>query len=324
MKKGKRVFFLLGVIFFITQGAQAGEKSFPARQIQVIIPFQPGETDSLLRPFIDKLPEYLGQPVTLVYKPGAAGGVGAGFVAASKPDGYILLGSSQSSVSLLPLSNKELTYTNESFVPVTCLVEGYLLLVVQANARWKNIQEFVAESRNHPGKLSYASTGTFGIGHIAGEAFCNAAGIKLTHIPAQGSGPAVTAVLGGHVDVAVTGSGPSVPHIKAGALRALGVFNEKRVRALPDVPSCHEAGSSVILPLKYGLLAPRGTPKAVVDRLHEAAKKMIEKNQRLLEDRLQTLGAQIGFIGPEDYRDFLKAQNQYFDTILKRSRLITN
>ena len=324
MKNRQVIFFLLGVICFLAQGTQAAEKSFPNRPIQVIIPFQPGETDSLLRPFIEKLPEYLGQPVTFVYKPGAAGGVGAGFVAGSKPDGYTLLGSSQSSVSLLPLSNKDLAYTTESFVPVTCLAEGYLLLAVQSNARWKNIQEFVTEAKNHPEKLSYASTGTFGISHIAGEAFCNAAGIKLTHIPAQGSGPAVTAVLGGHVDAAVTGSGPSVPHIKAGALRALGVFNEKRVRALPDVPSCHEAGFSVILPLKYGLLAPKGTPKNIVDTLYEAAKKMVEKNQQVLEDRLLTSGAQVGFMGPKEYSDILKAQHQYFETILKRSKLTPN
>ena len=225
----------LTVIFLSLVATGLGaEKKFPAKPIQVIIPFQPGETDNLLRPFIEKFPEYLGQPVNFVYKPGAAGGVGAGFVAGSKPDGYTLLGSSLSSVVLLPLTNKDIGYSQNSFTPVSCLALGYLMFAVQSNARWNNIHELVAEAKKNPGKISYASTGTFGNSHLAGAAFCNAAGVNLNHIPAQGSGPAVTAMLGGHVDIAVTGPGPSIPHIRMGTVRALVIFNEKRVSGSPS------------------------------------------------------------------------------------------
>jgi len=304
-------------LLFSTGPGMAAEKKFPVKPIQIIIPFQPGETDNLLRPFIEKMPEYLGQPVSFVYKPGAAGATGAGFVAGSKPDGYTLVGTSQSSVCLLPVTNKDAGYTRESFAPVTCLALGYLMVAVQSSARWKNIQELVAEAKKNPGKINYASTGTMGISHIAGEAFARAADIKLNHIPAQGSGPAVTALLGGHVDFAVPGSGPSVPHIRAGTMRALIVFNEKRVQALPQVPTSTEVGYPVVLPLGYGLLAPKGTPREVVEVIAQAAQKVVQNHKAFLEDRLFKVGAEIGFMGTQEYGDLLKSQSDYFERIMK-------
>ncbi len=166
----------------------AAEKKFPTKPIQIIVPFQPGETDNVLRPFIEKMPEYLGQPVSFVYKPGAAGAVGAAFVASSKPDGHTLVAASVSPILLLPLTNKDVGYTREAFAPVCSLAEGFLSLAIQSSARWKNLPELVAEAKKDPAKITYASTGTFGISHIAGEAFSKDAGIKLNHIPAQGAG----------------------------------------------------------------------------------------------------------------------------------------
>ena len=295
----------------------AAEKKFPTKAIQVIIPFQPGETDNMLRPFIEKMPEYLGQPMNLVYKPGAAGSVGAGFVAGSKPDGYTLLGSSLSSVVLVPLTNKDIGYSQNSFAPVSCLALGYLMFAVQSNARWKNIHELVAEAKQNPAKISYASTGTFGNSHLAGAAFCNAAGINLNHIPAQGSGPAVTAMLGGHVDIAVTGPGPSIPHIRTGTVRALIIFNEKRVRDLPQVPTASEMGFPVVIPNFYGLLAPQGTPKEVVEAIHLASKKVLEKHEAFIDERLSRVGAHIGFMEPEQYASLLIEQQKEYARILK-------
>ncbi len=308
---------IVGFLLFSPAPGVAAEKQFPVKPIQVIIPFQPGETDNLLRPFIEKMPEYLGQPVSFVYKPGAAGTIGAGFVAGSKPDGYTLVGTSQSSICLLPVTNKDAGYTRESFAPVSCLALGYLMIAVQSSARWNTIQELVAEAKKNPGKINYASTGTLGISHIAGEAFGRAADIKLNHIPAQGSGPAVTALLGGHVDFAVPGSGPSVPHIRAGTMRALIVFNEKRVKALAQVPTSSESGYPVVLPLSYGLLAPKGTPKEIVEVIAQAAQKVVDNHKAFLEDRLFKVGAEVGFMGPQEHGILLKSQSEYFEKIMK-------
>ena len=305
---------VLGILVPLMETAPAAEKKYPTKPIQVIVPFAPGETDNLLRPFIEKMPEFLGQPVTFVYKPGAAGATGAAFVAASKPDGYTLVATSQSSVVLLCITNKEIGYTPDSFTAVSCLVEGYLNVGVLANSRWKTIQDLVAEARKNPEKISYSSTGTFGITHIAGEAFAKEAGIRFTHIPTAGAGPAVTAMLGGHVDFSVAGSGPTFPHIKAGTARSLMIFNAKRAKAIPDVPCAAELKYPVI-PLNYGLLAPKGTPKEVIDTLAQAIKKVTEQHEAFIESRVSQLGAQVNFLGPAEHAAFLKGQYDYYDKV---------
>ncbi len=306
-----------GLLLGLGWESYAAEKKFPNKPIQVIIPFSPGDTDNLLRPFVEKMPEYLGQPVTFVYKPGAAGSVGAGFVVSSKPDGYTLVGSSQSSIVVVPLTHKELAYTWESFAPVSCLVEGTLLFAVKADAPWKNLAELVEDAKKNPGKITFTSSGTFGITHLAGEAFCKEAGIKLNYIPSMGSGPAVTATLGGHIHIASTALAPAFPHLQAGTMRALGVFNPKRTMVLPAAQTFVEAGYPVITPANYGMLAPKDTPKEVIDTLHLALKKVVENHRVFVDDRLGKLGAQLGFMGPEEYRNFLRGQYDFFDNILK-------
>lgn len=306
----------VGVLALFGAPSVAADK-FPTKPIQVIIPFQPGDTDNLLRPFIDKMGEFLGQPVSLVYKPGAAGAVGAGFVAASKPDGYLMVGTSHSSVVVVPLTNKEVSYTLESFAPVAALVESGSLLVVLASSPWKTMKDLVEDSKKAPGKISYTSSGTFGVNHLIPEAFTKEAGIKWTHIPSQGSGPAITAVLGGHVNLASTAIAPALPHIRAGTLRPLAAYGARRIKAFPDVPTLTELGYSVASPSYYGILAPKGTPKEVVNAIYEAAKKSVEKYNEQITARLTPLGVEIKLLGPEDYAAYLKSQNDLFAGVLK-------
>lgn len=295
----------------------AAEKKFPTKPIQVIIPFQPGDTDNLLRPYVEKVPEYLGRPVTMVYKPGAAGSVGAGFVASGRADGYTLVGSSQSSIVVVPLTHKEVGYTWESFAPVSCLVETASMLVVQSSAPWKDLKELIEDSRKSPGKITYSSSGTFGVNHLIPEALCKEAGVKWTYIPSQGSGPTITALLGGHVNVASTAIAPALPHLRAGTLRPLAVYRPTRMRALPDIPTLKELGYPISSSSPYGILAPKGTPKEVVDTIYLAAKKAMESHRDLIAERLGNLGAEIGFEGPEEYTAHLARQHELFSGILK-------
>lgn len=295
----------------------AAEKKFPTKPVQVIIPFQPGDTDNLLRPYVEKMPEYLGQPVTLVYKPGAAGSVGAGFVASSKPDGYLLVGSSHSSIVVVPLTHKDVGYTWKSFAPVCAMVEASSLLVVQSSSPWKTLKDLVEESKKTPGKITYSSSGTFGSNHLIPEALCKEAGIKWTYIPSQGSGPTITALLGGHVQVASTAIAPALPHLRAGTLRPLAVYRPTRMRALPDTPSLKELGYPISSSSPYGILAPKDTPKEVVDALYQAAKKVKDNHKAFLEERLDKLGAEIGFESPEEYTAHLGRQYELFAKILK-------
>jgi tripartite-type tricarboxylate transporter receptor subunit TctC len=308
---------VMAFLFLFWGAGLAAERKFPTRPIQVIIPFQPGETDSILRPFAEKIPEYLGQPVNFVYKPGAAGGVGAGFVAGSKPDGYTLVGTSQSSVVINPLTQKDAGYTWESFAPAGSVAEGTLLFAVLSNSRWKTIHDLVAEAKKDPGQITYATPGVFNIMHLAAEAFFKKAGIKLNHIPAQGSGPVVTACLGGHVDIAGTGLSPAIPHIKAGTMRALAIFKEKRNRSLPDVPTFSEMGYAVIVPTKFGFLAPKGTPREAIETFNQALKKAIENHQAFINDRVDKIGAQVDFMTPAEQEAFLKSQNDFFGELIR-------
>ena len=308
--------FIISMLASPLPWASAAEKKFPAKAIQVVIGFQPGDTDNLLRPFLEKMPEHLGEPMTFLYKPGAAGSLGASFVAATKPDGYTLLGTSQSSICVVPLMQK-LDYTWESFSPVSCLLKVPYLIAVKADARWKNIQDLVAEAKKEPDKITYSSSGIYGLPHIAGEIFCREAGIRMNYIPSQGSTPAVAAVLGGHVDAVSTPSTPVLGHIRAGTMRALAVFGEERMKALPDVPTFKEEGYPAIVSVVVGLLAPHKTPRDIIETVHQAATKAVKNHEAFIADRLNKVGGEIYLLGPEEYSAFLRKNYDLFRSVLK-------
>jgi tripartite-type tricarboxylate transporter receptor subunit TctC len=303
-------------------GTCPAQKKFPAKPINLIIPFQPGDTDNNLRPFTDKMAQYLGQPLNLVYKPGASGSVGAQFVRTSDPDGYTLVGSQQSCLVIVPLTTKGVSYTYKDFMPICGLAGGYNVIAVQTKARWKSIQELLAEAKQNPGKISYGSgSGALGITTLIAEAFFKEAGVKLNLIPAQGSGPAVVAILGGHTDAVSSQITPAFPHIQAGTLRALVVSTEKRLPTLPDVPTCKELGYDVVVPSLYGLLAPKGTPKEIVEALALAAKKAAEEHKTAIEGSLGKAGMAIQYAGPEQFEAFLKSQSEYWTKTVKALNL---
>lgn len=291
--------------------AQA-QDHYPSKPIQLVIPFAPGDTDNMLRPFVEKMGEFLGQAVVLNYKPGAGGGVGAGQVATSKPDGYTLVGTSPGSIVVVPLANRDIKYSTESFTPVAALSEGGLMLVVPSASPWKNMKDVVEYSKKNPDKVTYSSSGSMGITHLLGEIFTKEAGIKWNHIPFPGSAPAITALLGGHVDMASTAIGPAQAHLKAGTLRALAVFGDTRLKAYPDVPTLKELGYKVGSPTLYGISAPKGTPKEVVDALYSAARKVTEKYGDQIATNLSLMGAEIKLLGPDDYAAYLRSQSQLF------------
>lgn len=292
-------------------------QAFPVKPIQLVIPFAPGDTDMMLRPFVDRMSEFLGQPVTLNFKPGAGGGIGAASVAGSKGDGYTLVGSSPGSLVVVPLANKEMKYTTESFQPIAALSEGGLMLVVPAASPYASIKDLVEQAKKAPGKITFSTSGAAGITHLLAEIFAQDAGIKLSHIPFQGSAPAITALLGGHVDMASTAIGPAQAHIKAGTLRPLAVFSDRRLKAYPDVPTLREAGYKLGAPTLYGILAPKDTPREVVDALHAAARKVTEKYGDQIAQQLSVMGAEVKLLGPEEYAAYLKNQAQLFAAGIK-------
>ena len=306
----------LATFFLINVNVNAAE-SFPSKQIQIVIPFAPGDTDNMIRPFADRMGEFLGQPVILNFKAGAGGAIGAGAVALSKPDGLTLVGTSPGSIVVVPLANKDVKYSFESFEPIASLSEGGMILLVAKNAPWKTLKELVDYSKAHPSEINYTTSGAMGITHLLAEIFSKEAGVNWTHIPEKGSGPAINSLLGGHVQLSCAAVGAAQPQIEAGTLRPLAVFSQQRLKSLPDVPTLKELGYKIAGPAYYGILAPKGTPKEVIDKIYSAAQKVVEKYNVQIAENLKLFGAEIKLLNPTEYKQYLKDQNTLFGDAIK-------
>ncbi|MGE8686602.1 MAG: tripartite tricarboxylate transporter substrate binding protein [Achromobacter sp.] len=289
--------------------AQAG---FPEKPVQLIIPFAPGDTDQMLRPITEKMGQYLGQPIVMNYKPGAGGGIGAAYTASAPADGYTIVGSSPGALVVVPLANKEIKYTTDSFAPVAAISLGGMMIVASSKSRYKTLADVVADAKARPDGVSYGTSGAMGISHLLGETFASEAGIQLRHIPFQGSAPAVTALLGGHTDIAVSAVGPAQAHIQSGGLRPLAIFSSKRLAAYPDVPTLRELGYDVGSPTIYGLMAPRDTPPQVIDTLYQAARKVVADQGGEVNKTLGTIGAEVSVLSPQEYGAYLREQRALF------------
>lgn len=298
----------------------AAEKKYPIRPIQVVVAYNPGSTDTYLRPYTEKLPEYLGQPLSFVYKPGAGGSVGASFVAKSRADGYTIFGCSAGPVIVGPLTKEGLDYTLDSFVPLCNYIRAPVGVAAKAESPIKTLKDLVEAAKASPGKLTYSTAGAFGATHLYMEMFCKEAGIKLTHVPCPGSAPAATALLGGHVDFCCSDMGPLKPHAESGAFRLLGIMQKDRMKSFPNIPTFSEAGFPVTVQHWYGLMAPKGVPKEVVEVIYNASKRAVEQHRDFIEERLSHLGVEISLLGPEEMDKQNKGQREAVRAILKEMK----
>ncbi|HEY3179557.1 MAG TPA: tripartite tricarboxylate transporter substrate binding protein [Casimicrobiaceae bacterium] len=254
----------------------AAQDTFPSKPITLIVPFPPGGVADIVgRPFADALSRELKSPVVIENKTGAGGGIGMGFVAKAKPDGYTLL-VALSSISILPAADKVIgrapLYQLDQLMPIARLTADPTVLAVRADSPWKTLQDFVDDARKRPGAINYGSSGNYGTMHMPMEMFAQSAGIKLLHVPFTGAGPAVIALLGGTIEAVASGPSTVIPHAKAGKLRVLASWGDKRLASLPDIPTLTESGYNVVFFQWSGLFAPAGTPEPVMAKLREAAR----------------------------------------------------
>jgi tripartite-type tricarboxylate transporter receptor subunit TctC len=272
-----RALALAAVAFvFGMSGAAFAQDVYPSKPITLIVPFPPGGVADIVgRPFADALSRELKTPVIIENKAGAGGGIGMGQVAKAKPDGYTLL-LALSSISILPEADKVIgrasLYQLDQFAPVARLTADPTVLAVRAESPWKTLGEFVADAKARPGAISYGSSGNYGTMHMPMEMFAQSAGIKLLHAPFTGGGPAVVALLGGTVDAISTGPSTVLPQVKAGKLRVLASWGDKRLASLPDVATLTESGYNAVFFQWSALFAPAGTPEPVLAKLREAAR----------------------------------------------------
>jgi len=288
----------------------AAQEPYPSRPISLVVPFPPGGVaDLTARPVAAAMEKALRQPVGVVNKTGAAGAVGMQFVATSKPDGYTLL-LALSSISIIPEADKLFgrppAFTVDQFAPVALISADPTILAVRTESPWKTAKQFIEDAKKRPNQISYSSSGIYGTLHMAMELLSHAAGIKLRHVPYAGAGPALTALLGGHVDALASGPSVVLPQIKAGKLRPLAGWGDKRVASLPDVPTFKELGyPEAEFYIWAGLFAPKGTPEPALRTLREAARAGVaDPDFKSAMDKLDT---PIAFKQGEEFQKFFEA-----------------
>ncbi len=284
-------------------------EDYPAKPITIIVPAAAGSpSDFPARLASQILPSRLGQPVVVEYRPGAAGAIGARAGAAAPPDGYTLLIGNTSTLAAIPAVSANAGYDPiKDFVPIVKIAEGFQILVVDPSSPWKTVSDLVAYSKANPGKINYAHTGPGGFPDLAAQLFMLRAGTKMTGVSFRGGGQSVTAILGHVVDLTFENTAILVPLIRDGKLRALAAQNDARTPLLPELPTMAEAGVPDCEAKTYfGLVAPAGTPAAIVDKINAAMNEGMQAPdmQRLVTD----VGSEAKPNSPAEFAEFIAAQ----------------
>ncbi len=251
--------------------ATAVAQGYPTKPVTMIVPFPPGGVADIVgRPLAAEMEKVWKQPVVVTNRTGAGGAVGMAAAAKAAPDGYTIL-MALSSVSIFPVSDRiqgrAPAYEMKDLAPIALITADPTVLIVGADSPWKTLQEFVASAKAYPGQINYSSSGVYGTLHVAMEMFANAAGVKLFHVPYQGGGPALTALLGGQVHALASGPAPAAAQMKAGKVRALASWSSERLPLLPEIPTFKELGYDAEFYIWSGVFAPAATPTPVLDRL---------------------------------------------------------
>ena len=263
---------VLTAVAVCTFAMPAPAQTYPVKPVRIIVPFAPGGVDVTARLIADRLTAALGQPFIVENRPGAGGSVGAKMVASSEPDGHTLMFSTPGPVVASPLINRNAGYdTLKSFAPVAIVSQSPLLLIIHPAVPAKTVKELVAYAKANPGKVHYPSPGFGTQPHLVGEMFKSMTGLDIVHVPYRGSAPAITDLLAGQMQIYFDNFANVLQHVESGKLRALAVTGDARVRQLPDVPTMEQSGFGGIAATYWnGLLAPAGTPPAIVVRLNTA------------------------------------------------------
>jgi tripartite-type tricarboxylate transporter receptor subunit TctC len=285
----------------------AAQEIFPTRPIQMIVPFPPGGVADITgRPVAHVMGRLLKQSVVVVNKGGAGGAVGAAQAAHAQPDGYTIL-MALSSISVLPvadrLQGRPPAYELDQLAPIALISADPTVLVVRADGPYRTLKDLVDAAKAKPATINYGSSGVYGTLHVAMEIFAEAAGIKLFHIPYQGGGPAVAALLGGQIDALASGPAAAIGQIKGGKMRALAVWGDKRLASMPDVPSMKELGYDATFYIWSGLFAPAATPPAVMSVLRDAVRRTVEDAE--FKDAMAKVETPIAYLDAPEFKVFL-------------------
>lgn len=286
----------------------AAAQEFPAKAIRIVVPFPAGGAmDLLARQVGQGFTERWSHQVVVDNRPGAGGVIGTAAAAKSPSDGYTLMMGSSSTLAIAPSLGAKLPYDPvKDYAPISQVAVVPILLVIHPALPVRSIPELVKLAKARPGEIAYASNGVGTTAHIAAELFAHSAGIRFNHVPYKGGGVAITDLLGGHVQLLFGAVSTSIPHMKAGKLRALGVTTRKRLAALPDVPAIGERIPGYEVTQWFGLFAPAGTPPAVVSRLSAEVRSIVALPA--VQERFIQQGIEPVSSTPEQFSAYIKAE----------------
>jgi tripartite-type tricarboxylate transporter receptor subunit TctC len=312
--------FLAGTAALAATGPAVAQDAFPSHAITIINAFPPGgANDIVTRPLAAAMEPLLKQPVVIETKAGAAGQVGAQYAAGAKPDGYTLL-SHNTGISgyaeVDKLFGRPAKTTRADFIPLARLIADPCVLLVNDQQPYKTLKEFVDAAKAKPDTIIYSSGGLYGATHLPVAMLESAVGgLKLRHLPTNGGGPAITAILGNNAQASVQSVSATLSHIKAGKLRPLVLFGATRSKALPDVPTLKELGYDVEYYLWVGIFAPKGTPAPVTTRLRAAIKDAA--HSPVFMTAIHNLGQELGYLDGPDFQKFWEIDGKRVDEAVK-------
>lgn len=288
--------------------ALAGQTNWPSKPIRLVVPFPPGgSTDTVGRMLGSLLSERLGQSVIIENRGGASGTIGSDVVAKAAPDGYTLLLSGVGSNAIGYSLYEHINYQDSEFAHVSLLATGPNVLVVHPDSKAETFEDFVRMVKEDPGKYSYASSGSGSSGHLSMELLKQVGGLDILHVPYKGGAAASTAVIGGHVNALVLNQDNLLPHVEAGAVRALAVTSRERNPAYPDIPAIAEFGyPDFSAESFFGLTAPAGTPEDIIERLNRET--AVAMNDPVIRERLEQMGFVVVAGSPDEFSKFIDTE----------------
>lgn len=296
---------------------QAWAQAYPTKAIRMILPFPPGgPTDITGRVIAQKLSEQLGQSVVPDNRPGAAGNIGLELAAKAPPDGYTIVLAAPP-IAISPSLYKKLNYdAQRELAPISLVAEIQNIIVAHNSVPVKNLKDLIQLARRNPGKLNFSSSGAGSTNHLASELLKGRYKLDMVHVPFKGSGPALVALMSGQVDWGTMAVPGAIPLVKAGKVRALAVLSEKRVPALPQVPTAVESGiDGFVVSIWYGILAPAGTPREIIARLNSEIHKALAAAD--MKERLANSGVDPLTSTPEHFANHIRSETVRYAKIIK-------
>src|ERR1700730_2540391 len=309
----------LGIGVFAAGAASA--QAYPDKIIKMIVPAPAGgQTDVLARYLAQRLQDALGQSVIIENRAGAGGALGARAAATADPDGYTLFFGNTSTLAVIPAVLKNPGYDpNKNFAPVAAVSESYMILVVHPDFPAKTIQEFLAYAKANPGKLNFGNAGAGNVTHLTGEMLRAAGNIDFVNIPHKGGAETVTGVLGRQIDFVLESPVILLPLIRQGKLRALAVTSATRKQEIPDIQTMKEGGADFVATLLSGVVAPAGTPPAIVSRLNAVINESLKSDD--MKATLAKFGSEANIASPQEFAAFMAGETQKWSNVAKAAHV---